>query len=126
MLLDQRLSWTVEVRGWTVEKGEQHTMSENIEPNLNRVPLLEKHDPELWEIQGIDIIANNYYTDKTTGAQAVLAVWTEIENETLDAVAEKLGFPEPLGVVHAISTFAKNLAISGVLRKTRDNSTPWR
>ena len=101
-------------------------MSENTDPNLNRVPLLEKHDPELWEIQGIDIIANNYYTDKTTGAQAGVAVWTEIENETLDAVAEKLGFPEPIGVIHAISTFAKNIGISGMLQKPRDNSTPWR
>ena len=101
-------------------------MSDNIEPNLTYVPLLEKHDPELWEIQGVDIIANNYNTDRTTGAQAVLAAWTEIEQKSLQAVAIKLGFPEPLGVVHAISTFGKNLAISGALEKTRDNTTPWR
>jgi hypothetical protein len=101
-------------------------MSENTEPNPTYVPLLEKHDPEMWEIQGVDIIANNYYTEKTTGAQAVLAAWTEIEQKTLASVAKKMGFPEPLGLVHALNTFSKNLEISGALQKTRDNTTPWR
>lgn len=101
-------------------------MSENTEPHLTYVPLLEKHDPELWEIQGIDIIANNYYDENTTGAQAVLGAWMDIENKTLEVVAKKLGFPEPLGVIHALNTFGKNLAISGALQKTRDESTPWR
>lgn len=101
-------------------------MSENTEPHLTYVPLLEKHDPELWEIQGIDIIANNYYDENTTGAQAVLGAWMDIENKTLEVVAKKLGFPEPLGVIHALNTFGKNLAISGALQKTRDDSTPWR
>ena len=101
-------------------------MSENTEPHLTYVPLLEKHDPELCEIQGIDIIANNYYDENTTGAQAVLGAWMDIENKTLEVVAKKLGFPEPLGVIHALNTFGKNLAISGALQKTRDESTPWR
>jgi hypothetical protein len=50
----------------------------------------------------------------------------DIENKTLEVVAKKMGFPEPLGVIHALNTFGKNLAISGALQKTRDESTPWR
>jgi hypothetical protein len=94
--------------------------------NITRVQIADKHDPELWEIQGIDIIANNYYDENTTGAQAVLGAWMDIENKTLEVVAKKLGFPEPLGVIHALNTFGKNPAISGTLQKTRDESTPWR
>jgi len=101
-------------------------MSENTEPHLTYVPLLEKHDPELWETQGVDIIANNYYTEKNTGAQAVIAAWQEINQKTLNTVAKKLGFPEPLGVIHALNTFGKNLAINDALYKMRDNTTPWR
>lgn len=97
-----------------------------IDKNITRVQMATKHDPELWEIQGIDIIANNYYNDHTTGAQAVLNAWKEIEQKTLDVVTKKLGFPEPLGVIHALNTFGKNLAISGALQKTRDDTTPWR
>ena len=97
-----------------------------VNKNITRVQTTDKHDPELWEIQGIDIIANNYYDENTTGAQAVLGAWMDIENKTLEVVAKKLGFPEPLGVIHALNTFGKNLAISGALQKTRDESTPWR
>jgi len=93
---------------------------------ITRVQMATKHDPELWEIQGIDIIANNYYNEHTTGAQAVLNAWKEIEQKTLDVVTKKLGFPEPLGVIHAINTFGKNLEISGALQKTRNDTTPWR
>ncbi len=93
---------------------------------ITEVQMATKHDPELWEIQGIDIIANNYYDENTTGAQAVLNAWKEIEHKTLETVAKKMGFPDPLGVIHALNTFGKNLAISGALQKTRDESTPWR
>jgi len=93
---------------------------------ITRVPILTEHDPVAWEIMGIDIVANNYYDEKTTGAQAVLNAWKEIEQETLEMVAEKMGFPDPCGVVHAINTFSKNLAKNGALQKMRDESTPWR
>lgn len=94
--------------------------------NITHVQTTNKHDPELWEIQGIDIIANNYYDENTTGAQAVLNAWKEIEQKTLETVAKKMGFPDPLGVVHAINTLSKNLARNGALQKIRDDSTPWR
>lgn len=94
--------------------------------HITRVFPTNKHDPELWEIQGIDIIANNYYTEETTGIEAVVDAWLDIEENTLEAVARKLGFPDPLGIVHSINTFAKNLAISKALLKKRDETTPWR
>lgn len=78
-----------------------------------------------WEHDMLDLIANKYYVDGRTGAQAMIAVWTDINNGKLKDVAKELGFPEQLGMIHAINTFGKNITINHSLDRTRGDIASW-
>lgn len=70
----------------------------------------------------LNAVASKYHKIGMTGAEAIVAVWTDIANGKLPEITAQLGIPEELGVIHAINTLSKELAIAGMIHsvKTED------
>jgi hypothetical protein len=70
----------------------------------------------------LNAVASKYHHIGMTGAQAIVAVWSDIANGKLPELTKELGIPEELGVIHAINTLSKELAIAGMIHtpKTAD------
>lgn len=67
----------------------------------------------------LNAVANKYHHVGMTGAEAIAAVWTDIVNGKLPELTVELGIPEELGVIHAINTLSKELAIAGMIHKVK-------
>jgi len=67
----------------------------------------------------LNAVASKYHKIGMTGAQAIVAVWTDIANGMLPELTAELGIPEELGVIHAINTLSKELAIAGMIHKIK-------
>lgn len=65
------------------------------------------------------LIADKYYTVGKTGAEAVRDVWSDISDGKIEEICEELGMPEPLGLIHAINTFSKEIAKIDKLNEPR-------
>lgn len=78
-----------------------------------------------WEWEMLDLVANKYYVGEVTGVEAIINVWKDIQDGKLREVAKELGFPEQLGLIHAINTFGKNLTINHSLDKPRSDKPSW-
>lgn len=63
----------------------------------------------------LNLIADKYHHIGMTGAEAIVAVWTDIANGKLPEITKELGIPEELGVIHAINTLSKELGQIGML-----------
>lgn len=58
----------------------------------------------------LDLIAQKYYKNGKTGAEAVRDAWQEISEGKAEEICRELGMSEVLGLIHAINTFSKELA----------------
>ena len=72
-----------------------------------------------WEQASLDLIADKFYVNDRTGAEAMMEIWKQINDGELRKICAELGFPEHLGFIHGINRFCKNLTANKHLHKTR-------
>lgn len=74
-----------------------------------------------WEQSSLDLVANKFYVDNRTGAEAMVEIWQQIKDGKLRNICAELGFPEHLGFIHAINRFGKNITANRSLDKPRSS-----
>lgn len=81
----------------------------------------DKKTPKImaWEQSSLDLIADRFYVDGRTGAEAMIEIWQQINDGKLRNICAELGFPEHLGFIHGINRFGKNLTANKHLHKQR-------
>lgn len=78
-----------------------------------------------WEQAMLDLIADKFYIDGRTGAEAMVEVWQQIRDGKIRNICAELGFPEHLGLLHAINRFGKNITANRALDKVRSDRSTW-
>ena len=83
------------------------------------------NNDKIWEHDMLDLVANKFYINNRTGAEAMVSIWQEIQAGNLRDICKELGFPEHLGFIHAINTFGKHLTANNSLHQYRSNKNLW-
>lgn len=66
------------------------------------------------------LIEDKYYTKGRTGAEALVAFWTDVADGKLAEFMKEIEAPEELGVCHGASTLAKHFFQAGKIYLVRE------
>jgi hypothetical protein len=66
------------------------------------------------------LIEDKYYTKGRTGAEALVAFWTDVADGKLTEFMKEIEAPEELGVCHGASTLAKHFFQAGKIYLVRE------
>ena len=59
------------------------------------------------------LLEEEYYISGRTGADALVAFWSDASNGKIPDICNKFEIPEQLGLIHSISTLAKHFMATG-------------
>jgi hypothetical protein len=77
---------------------------------------------KLWnDLTLLNKLDDKYRTLGKTGAEAVAKIWQDISRGEADNIRKEFSIPEELGLIHAISTWGKHLAIENKLYIKRED-----